>query len=140
MEPEIRRKPEKERAQSAAEGVKDVARKKNKWERVEAREYKRLMEIYKTLPQNKLDVAEGLIRQAARLRARLDMLWEDLQANGETEAFTQSKDTEPYERERPASRTFTATDKSYQQIIKQLAEMCPEGAARDALNEFLADG
>lgn len=117
-----------------------MAKKKTKWERMEAREYKRLMEIYSALPKNKLDVAEGLIRQAARLRARLDMLWTDLQVNGETELFTQSKDTEPYERERPASRTFTATDKSYQQIIKQLSELCPEGAARDALEDFLSNG
>ena len=117
-----------------------ASRKKNKWERREAAEYKRLMKIYAGLPKNKLDVAEGMIRQAARLRARLDMLWEDLQLNGETESFTQSKETEPYERERPASRTFTATDKSYQSIIKQLNDMCPETNGQDALEAFLQDG
>lgn len=98
------------------------------------------MQIYSNLPKNRLAVAEGLIRQAARLRARLDMLWEDLQENGETESFTQSEKTDPYERERPASRTFTATDKSYQSIIKQLNEMCPETDETDALTEFLKDG
>ena len=112
-----------------------------KWEKVEAGEYRRLMLIYSNLPSNRLAVAEGLIRQAARLRARLDMLWADLQANGETEIFTQSEKTDPYERERPASRTFTATDKSYQAIIKQLNDMCPEAEAKDALTEFLnSDG
>ena len=111
-----------------------------KWAKVEAAEYDRLFTIYSGLPKNKLAVAEGLIRQAARLRARLDMLWEDLQTNGETEFFTQSDKTEPYERERPASRTFTATDKSYQSIIKQLNELCPDNAEGDALTEFLNDG
>lgn len=114
--------------------------KLNKWAAVEKNEYERLIAIYSTLPKNRLAVAEGLIRQAARLRARLDMLWEDLQENGETEQFTQSEKTDPYERERPASRTFTATDKSYQSIIKQLNDMCPDVEEHDALEEFLNDG
>ena len=67
---------------------------------------------------------------------RLDAIWEDLLENGETELFTQSANTEPYERERPASRTFTATDKSYQAIIKQLNDICPEAQAQDRLDEF----
>lgn len=103
----------------------------------EKREYARLMKIYKSLPPNKLAVAEGLIRQAARLRDRLDMLWLDLQENGETEMFSQSPNTDPYERERPASRTFTATDKSYQAIIRQLNDMVPDAEAKDALADFL---
>lgn len=105
----------------------------------EKKEYARLMKIYKNLPQNKLAVAEGLIRQAARLRARLDMLWADLQEHGETELFSQSPNTDPYERERPSSRTFTATDKSYQAIIKQLNDLCPAAEERDALADFLND-
>ena len=39
--------------------------------------------------------------------------------------FSQSEKTEPYERERPQARIFTATDKNYQAIIKQLNEMTP---------------
>ena len=92
----------------------------------EKSEIERLTEIYKDLPRNKLAVAQGLIQQAARLRVRLDKLWEDIQEHGETELFTQSENAPPYERERPASRTFTATDKSYQSIIKQLNELVPE--------------
>lgn len=106
----------------------------------EDKEYRRLMKIYRGLPENKLAVAQGLIRQAARLRVRLNALWQDIQENGETEMFSQSKDAEPYERERPSSRTFTSTDKSYQSIIKQLNDMCPESPAEDALTEFLRDG
>ena len=105
----------------------------------ERREYQRLKKIYATLPPNQLAVAEGLIRQAARLRVRLDALWEDLLENGETELFSQSPNTDPYERERPASRTFTATDKSYQAIIKQLNDICPEAHERDRLDEFRLD-
>ena len=91
----------------------------------EQKEIDRLTEIYKELPPKQFALAQGLIIQAARLRVRLDKLWAELQEKGETEWFTQSEKTEPYERERPASRTFTATDKSYQSIIKQLNDMIP---------------
>ena len=91
----------------------------------ERAEIERLTEIYRGLPPKQFALAQGLIIQAARLRVRLDKLWAELQEKGETEWFTQSEKTDPYERERPASRTFTATDKSYQSIIKQLNDMIP---------------
>lgn len=89
-------------------------------------EIKRLMEIYKGLPPKQFALAQGLIAEAARLRVRLDKLWEDLTENGEVEMFSQSENTDPYERERPASRIYTATNKSYQSIIKQLNDMIPK--------------
>ena len=91
----------------------------------EQMEVERLTDLYKELPPKQFALAQGLIIQAARLRVRLDKLWAELEEKGETEWFTQSEKTEPYERERPASRTFTATDKSYQSIIKQLNDMLP---------------
>ena len=88
-------------------------------------EIDRLTALYQGLPPKQFALAEGLIIQAARLRVRLDKLWAELTEKGETEWFTQSDKTDPYERERPASRTFTATDKSYQSIIKRLNDMLP---------------
>ena len=44
------------------------------------------------------------------------------------ELFAQG-DQEPYERERPASRIYTAANKSYQSIIKQLNDMIPKDEA-----------
>lgn len=102
----------------------------------EKKETERLREIYKNLPPNQFAVAEGLIVQAARLRVRLDKLWRDIRKNGETEKYTQSDKLEPYDRERPASKIFTATDKNYQTIIKQLNDLCPESDAADGLDLF----
>lgn len=102
----------------------------------EKSEITRLSRIYAGLPPNQMKVVEGLIVEAARLRVRLDYLWRDLQENGETEMFTQSERTEPYERERPQSRTYTATNKSYQAIIKQLSDLCPPSPEEDPLAEF----
>ena len=93
----------------------------------EKSEIERLTEIYKNLPPNQFAVAQGLIVQAARLRVRLDKLWKDIRKNGEVEMFSQSEKTEPYERERPVARLFTATDKNYQSIIKQLNDLTPQG-------------
>jgi hypothetical protein len=101
------------------------------------REIKRLNEIYQSLPENRFAVAQGLIVQAARLRVRCDQLWKDIQKNGEVEMFSQSPNVEPYERERPAARLFTATDKNYQSIIKQLNEMTPESQQNSKLAQFL---
>ena len=70
---------------------------------------------------------------------RLDYLWADIQENGEFEFFSQSEKTAPYERERPASKTFTATDKNYQAIIRQLDSMLPpeETEIQDELDAFM---
>ena len=106
----------------------------------EKSEIARLTKIYKNLPPNKFAVAQGLIVQAARLRVRLNQLWEDIQENGETERFTQSEKTEPYERERPAARLFTSTDKNYQAIIKQLNELTPPSSNEGKLKELMRDG
>lgn len=89
-------------------------------------EIERLTEIYRGLPPKQFALAQGLIAEAARLRVRLNKLWADIEENGEVEIFTQSEKTDPYERERPASRIYTATNKSYQAIIKQLNDMIPK--------------
>ena len=91
-------------------------------------EISRLTEIYKGLPPKQFALAQGLIAEAARLRVRCNALWEDLQDKCEVELFAQG-DQEPYERERPASRIYTAANKSYQSIIKQLNDMIPKDEA-----------
>lgn len=105
----------------------------------EESEYKRLAKIYKTLPPNKRAVAEGLLREAARQRVRLNYLWEDLQEHGETEMFCQSSNMDPYERERPASRTYTATEKTYQSLIRQLDDMCPPSVQESKLEKLMEE-
>lgn len=102
----------------------------------EKSEVKRLSAIYCNLPPNQRKVVDGLIAEAARLRVRLDYLWKDLQENGETELFSQSEKTPPYQRERPQARLYTATNKNYQSIIKQLSDLCPPSAEEDPLAEF----
>jgi len=96
-------------------------------------EVRRLNKIYKNLPPNKFAIAEGLIVEAARQRVLCDEAWRDIQENGRNESFSQSTETEPYERERPAVRQFMNADKNYLAIIKQLDSWTPESRGRSKL-------
>ncbi|PTJ85085.1 hypothetical protein BU055_02020 [Staphylococcus succinus] len=95
-------------------------------EKLVKKEEKRLLEIYKDLPSEKLKVATGLIVQAARLRVMLNYMWEDIQENGEYDLFQQSDKAPPYERERPIARLYNTRDQSYQRVIKQLSDLLPK--------------
>ena len=105
----------------------------------EQKEIDRLTAIYKNLPPNQFAVAQGLIVQAARLRVSLDDLWKDIKKNGRTEMFRQSENAQPYQRERPAAKLFTATDKNYQAIMKQLNDICPPSAKESKLKAMMGD-
>ena len=101
------------------------------------KEVSRLKKIYKDIDKKDMAAVEGLIVQAARLRISLDIMWEDISVNGDTELFTQSEKTDPYERERPVARLFNARDKNYQTIIKILNDKLPEKKAEDAAEEIM---
>ncbi|UXS22603.1 hypothetical protein MUA33_05370 [Staphylococcus delphini] len=90
------------------------------------KEKKRLDKIFKSIPEDKKRVAQGLIVQAARLRVLLDDAWTDIQQNGDYELFTQSESTPPYERERPIAKLFNSRDNAYQKVIQQLIKLLPD--------------
>lgn len=82
--------------------------------------YNKLIKLYEGIPQNKFELAEGLIREAARLKVSLDELWEDISINGNIEFDPQGR-----EKERVASSIFTTRDKSYRAAIKHLDSLLP---------------
>ncbi|WP_408004864.1 hypothetical protein [Radiobacillus kanasensis] len=89
-------------------------------------EVKRLKALFKNIPKNQLDIAEGLITQAARLRILLDDNWKDILENGEYEKFSQSENQVPYDRKRPIVENYDNRDKTYQTIVKQLTDLLPQ--------------
>ena len=103
----------------------------------EQQEYDRLGVLYASIPPNKRKLVDGLLWQAARLRCSLDNLWADIQKNGETEIFSQGSDA--FKRERPEAKLFTARDKSYQAIIKQLNELLPEESTSKDFSKLMND-
>jgi transcriptional regulator with XRE-family HTH domain len=91
-----------------------------------AAEVKRLKNLFENIPKNQLEVAEGLITQAARLRILLDDNWKDILENGEYEKFSQSENQVPYDRKRPITENYDNRDKTYQTTIKQLNDLLPQ--------------
>jgi hypothetical protein len=57
----------------------------------------------------------------------LDDAWKDICEKGDVELFSQSPDTDPYERQRPVAQLYNTRDKNYQTIIKQLCDRLPDG-------------
>jgi hypothetical protein len=102
----------------------------------------RLNKIYKDLPRNTIQLVEGLIVQAARHRVDLDDAWLDMDEKGKVEMFSQSPNTEPYERERPVVRHYFQTDKQYQSALKQLDGYLPDDKEKpedDGFDSFMME-
>ena len=93
--------------------------------------YNYLIALYQDIPANKLKLAEGLLREAARLKVSLDDLWVDFQKHGNVRI-----DDDGYEKERPASSIFTSRDKSYRACIKHLDSLLPAKSSSGGLSKL----
>jgi hypothetical protein len=118
-----------------------VARKKELTvdERID-KEIKSLKRSYKDLPGNKKASADRLIPRAAYMRVTLENYEKDMKENGSYEMFTQSKDTPPYERDRPVARLYNTMNKNYQSIMKQIDDLAPKQEAKqedDGFGDFI---
>ncbi|HFZ5969234.1 TPA: helix-turn-helix domain-containing protein, partial [Enterococcus faecium] len=100
-------------------------------------EKKRLQKIFDKIPHDKLNLVEGLIIQAARLRVLLDDNWKDIIENGEYEKFKQSENQIAYDRKRPIVENYDNRDKTYQAIVKQLTDLLPQGTRADKKSKLL---
>jgi hypothetical protein len=102
----------------------------------EQMEYERLSELYIDIPANKRSLVDGLIHQAARLRVQLDDLWDDIKVRGNVEPFQQKNDGVTFDRERPESKIFIQSDKSYLAIIKKLDELLPAKEGKSGFSKL----
>lgn len=101
--------------------------KKTKKNRVKA-EKTRLEKLYADLPEDKKQLAAGLIERASFMRVELEDLEAFLAENGWTELFSQGNQ-EPYDRARPQGQTYNTMNANYQKIIKQLDALLPKTEA-----------
>lgn len=106
------------------------------------KENDRLRTRYKTLPEDTLDIIEGLIDRAAYMRVTIDEMEEDIDSKGRVEMFSQSEYQEPYERERPVVKQYIQMTRNYQSIIKQLDDKLPKTIIETGGDDFdeFADG
>ena len=106
-----------------------------------SKEEKRLRRIYKNVGKDNKAIIDGLIQRAAYMRVTLEDWEKDIMDNGYYEMFTQSVNTDPYERERPVARLYNTMNGNYQKIIKQLTELVPKEDPKpktDSFEEFIS--
>ena len=96
----------------------------------------RLRRRYEVLPEDSMDILDGLIDRAAFLRVYIDEMEEDILLNGTTAPFTQSERLDPYDRERPVVRQHVQYINAYQKIIKQLDDKLPKVEATEKDDGF----
>lgn len=89
-------------------------------------EEERLREIFKDIPPAQLELVDGLITQASRLRVLLNDNWTDILENGEYERFCQSKNQKPFDRKRPIVENYDNRDRTYKDILNQLIDLLPK--------------
>ena len=100
------------------------------------KENKRLRARYENLPEDTLDIIDGLIDRAAYMRVTIDEMEEDIDYKGRVEMFSQSEYQEPYERERPVVKQYIQMSRNYQSIIKQLDDKLPKAIIETGGDDF----
>ena len=104
---------------------KQVKQNPTQEDRIQA-EVARLNKVLAVLPENKKNLAKGLIESAAFMKVTLVDMEKDISAKGCVEAFQQSVAIAPYARIRPVAQLYNTVNKNYQTTIKQLNDMLPK--------------
>src|SRR5690606_35470711 len=104
-----------------------------KEKRIEA-EKERLKNILSDLPQEKMDIAEGLIDEVAFIRATLKDLKDDINENGPIDEMPQGEYS--ILRESPAVKTYNTMVQRYNAIYKELFSLLPKGVVVEDEDEF----
>ncbi len=91
------------------------------------REVNRLRRNLKTVPEDRQQLAIGLVERAAFLRVELEDLEADINANGTIEWYQPSEDAAPITRIRAAAQQYDKLVKSYATVCRQIADLVPQG-------------
>ena len=106
------------------------------------REITRLRKLYKELPKDKQAAAEGLIQEAAFMRATLEEARAIIDREGILELFEQGE--QRFQREHPATKVYNTMINRYAAVCKQLIDLLPDGDAKkqgeDELMAFIKRG
>lgn len=106
------------------------------------KEIERLRKIYKDLPKETKDAAEGLIQEAAFMCATLEETRAIINKEGVLELFEQG--AQKLIREHPATKVYASIVQRYAMVSKQLVDLLPTGSPKekekDTLMAFVKDG
>lgn len=111
-------------------------RKLTKEQRIK-REKKRLLTIFATLDENKLNCCRALIDRAAFITVNLEDVEAEIAENGWTEAYKNGESQSGIKKSAAADVHISLT-KNLNAIIKQLLEYCPPAERKSKLAEMMA--
>lgn len=96
---------------------------------------KKIAKLFKDLPPEKKQFAEGLVYQFAVTTVTLERLVEEINNGDLIEDFKQG--TQELRRENPALKSYNATIKSFTSLSKALLDLLPEKTQRQAGEELM---
>lgn len=102
------------------------------------KEIARLNNILKDLDETKRKLAEGLIQEAAFMRATLNELKEEVNSNGVLDEMCQGSYT--IMRESPALKSYNSLIQRYTTVCKELNSLLPKDAPKvedDGFDSFV---
>jgi hypothetical protein len=97
-------------------------------------EIARLTKMYKDLEGSKKDAAEGLIQEAAFMRATLSELKAMIDISGPIDEMPQGDYS--ILREHPAVKIYTTMIQRYSAVMKQLTDLLPKDIVKDESDGF----
>lgn len=119
--------------------VKDVSIYNNlEKEKMIKKEISKLRKYLNDIPKNKLTAAEGLIHEAAFMRATLKELKDIIDENGPIDNFVQGDNEFP--REHPAVKSYNTMIQRYTTVCKELFSLSskePPKLENDGFEDFV---
>ena len=110
-------------------------------ERVIKKEIKRLTELFQDLEENKKSAVEGLIQEAAFMRATLTELKDDINKNGPIDEMEQGDYS--ILRASPSVTTYNTMIQRYTMVMKEILNLFPKKEAPtiedDGFDAFVSD-
>src|SRR5690606_25731627 len=89
------------------------------------REFSRLRKIFKNIPEDKRRLTEGLIQEAAFMRATLEEARAIIDRDGVIENFEQG--SQKFLREHPATKVYASMVNRYTTVCNRLLDLLPAG-------------
>lgn len=99
------------------EELKQLMTKQQREELID-KEYKKLMKIYKNVPEQKKNLVQNLCKQLSFCMVTLQEVKDDILEKGTIVEFTQG--SQHYLKENPSVGVFNRLCKTYQSLLKQL--------------------
>jgi len=101
------------------------------------KEITKLRRLFKNLPKDKRKAAEGLLQEAAFMKATLEETRHIIDQEGILEHFEQG--AQKFLREHPATKVYNTMINRYATVCKQLFDMVPDPeAGKQAEDELMA--